>query len=286
MNAPDTLNRVLEPIQADGSMTGRSNDRRQEITPQLLLKAYSCGLFPMAELADDPELFWVEPEMRGVIPLDRFHVPRSLAKVVRSGRFELRRDTAFEEVMAECAAATADRPSTWINSTIRRLYSDLFHLGHAHTVEAWRDDRLVGGLYGVSLGAAFFGESMFSRETDASKVCLVHLVDHLRERRLPAAGHAIHHRAPQAFRRGRRSAAHLRLAARRSARGPGRTILTLRAPGPSSGSSCRLIRKVTALVGTPPRFRRCMFRSRRLKQRETNHANQENAPPLRSHTSS
>ena len=163
-------------------MTGRSSNHRQEITPQLLLKAYSCGLFPMAESAGDPELFWVEPEVRGVIPLDEFHVPRSLAKVVRSRRFELRRDTAFEDVMAGCAAATPDRPSTWINTTIRRLYTDLFHLGHAHTVEAWRDGRLVGGLYGVSLGAAFFGESMFSRETNASKVCLVHLVGHLRER--------------------------------------------------------------------------------------------------------
>lgn len=163
-------------------MTGRSNNRRQEITPQLLLKAYSCGLFPMAESADDPELFWVEPELRGVIPLDRFHVPRSLAKVVRSGRFEVRMDSAFADVMDGCAAATADRPSTWINATIRRLYNDLFRLGHAHTVEAWRDNRLVGGLYGVSLGAAFFGESMFTRETDASKVCLVHLVNHLKQR--------------------------------------------------------------------------------------------------------
>jgi len=162
-------------------MTGRSS-RRQDITPQLLLKAYGCGLFPMAESADDPELFWVEPELRGVIPLNAFHVPRSLAKVVRSGRFDIRFDTAFEAVMTECAAATSDRPSTWINSTILKLYAELHQMGHAHSVEAWRAGKLVGGLYGVSLGAAFFGESMFSRESDASKVCLVHLVNHLKER--------------------------------------------------------------------------------------------------------
>ena len=136
----------------------------------------------MAESADDPELFWVEPEMRGVIPLDGFHVPRSLAKVIRSKRFEIRTDTAFDDVMTECAASTPDRPSTWINATIRRLYADLFRLGHAHTVEAWREGRMVGGLYGVSLGSAFFGESMFSREANASKVCLAFLVGHLKER--------------------------------------------------------------------------------------------------------
>ena len=181
MIASDDLHRFLEASQAGDGMTDRGN-RKQEITPQLLLKAYSCGLFPMAESADDPELFWVEPEMRGVIPLNSFHVPRSLAKVMRSGRFEMRIDTAFEDVMRGCAAATPDRPSTWINSTIFRLYTDLFHLGHAHSVEAWRNGQLVGGLYGVSLGAAFFGESMFSRETNASKVCLVHLVGHLKER--------------------------------------------------------------------------------------------------------
>lgn len=162
-------------------MSGR-NEGRTGITPQLLLKAYSCGLFPMAESADDPEIFWVEPEMRGIIPLDDFHVPRSLAKVVRQRRFDIRFDTAFPAIIDECAAVSRTRPSTWINGTIRQLYVDLFHLGHAHSVEAWRDGRLVGGLYGVSLGAAFFGESMFSRETDASKVCLVHLVERLRLR--------------------------------------------------------------------------------------------------------
>ncbi|TPW25864.1 leucyl/phenylalanyl-tRNA--protein transferase [Pararhizobium mangrovi] len=162
-------------------MSGRTT-RKQEITPELVLKAYSCGLFPMAESADDPEIFWIEPELRGVIPLDGFHVPKSLAKVLRRERFDVRRNTAFPAVIDACAEATEDRDSTWINSVIRRLYVELHTLGYAHSIEAWREGQLVGGLYGVSLGAAFFGESMFSRETDASKVCLVRLVEHLRER--------------------------------------------------------------------------------------------------------
>ncbi|MBY4607175.1 leucyl/phenylalanyl-tRNA--protein transferase [Rhizobium sp. 9T] len=152
------------------------------ITPDILLRAYSIGLFPMAESADDPEIFWVEPEMRGVLPLNRFHVSKSLAKTVRRHPFEIRFDHAFESVIAACAEETSGRPSTWINQTIRSLYSTLFDMGHAHTVEAWHGDELVGGLYGVSLGSAFFGESMFSRRTNASKICLVHLVDRLRER--------------------------------------------------------------------------------------------------------
>jgi len=152
------------------------------ITPDILLSAYSIGLFPMAESADDPEIFWVEPELRGVLPLDHFHVSKSLAKTVRKNSFEIRFDHAFDEVIAACAEETSGRPSTWINKTIRSLYSTLFDMGHAHTVEAWEGDELVGGLYGVSLGSAFFGESMFSRRTDASKICLVHLVDRLRER--------------------------------------------------------------------------------------------------------
>ncbi|AUW42150.1 leucyl/phenylalanyl-tRNA--protein transferase [Rhizobium leguminosarum] len=152
------------------------------ITPEILLRAYSIGLFPMAESADDPEIFWVEPELRGVLPLDHFHVSKSLAKTVRKKSFEIRFDHAFDEVIAACAEETSGRPSTWINRTIRSLYSTLFDMGHAHTVEAWEGDELVGGLYGVSLGSAFFGESMFSRRTDASKICLVHLVDRLRER--------------------------------------------------------------------------------------------------------
>ncbi|NNU66378.1 MULTISPECIES: leucyl/phenylalanyl-tRNA--protein transferase [unclassified Rhizobium] len=152
------------------------------ITPDILLRAYSIGLFPMAESADDPEIFWVEPELRGVLPFDHFHVSKSLAKTVRKNPFEIRFDHAFDQVIAACAEETSGRPSTWINRTIRSLYSTLFDMGHAHTVEAWENDELVGGLYGVSLGSAFFGESMFSRRTDASKICLVHLVDRLRER--------------------------------------------------------------------------------------------------------
>jgi leucyl/phenylalanyl-tRNA---protein transferase len=152
------------------------------ITPDMLLRAYSIGLFPMAESADDPEIFWVEPEMRGIIPLDAFHLSRSLAKTIRRKPFEIRFDTAFELIVEKCGEAAPDRPSTWINGTIRKLYSALFDMGHAHTVEAWSGDELVGGLYGVSLGAAFFGESMFSRRTDASKICLAYLVERLSAR--------------------------------------------------------------------------------------------------------
>ena len=162
-------------------MAGRRS-RNTEITPELLLRAYSIGLFPMADSADDPELFWVEPDMRGVIPLDGFHVSRSLAKTIRRKPFDIRFDTAFDAVLAACAEPAPDRPSTWINGKIRSLYSTLHRMGHAHSVEAWEGETLVGGLYGVSLGAAFFGESMFSRRTDASKICLVHLVERLREK--------------------------------------------------------------------------------------------------------
>ena len=160
-------------------MAGRRG-RHPEITPELLLRAYSIGLFPMADSADDPELFWVEPDIRGVIPLDAFHVSRSLAKTIRRNPFDIRYDTAFDAVVAACAAAAPDRPSTWINAKIKSLYGTLHRMGHAHSVEAWAGGELVGGLYGVSLGAAFFGESMFSRRTDASKICLVHLVERLK----------------------------------------------------------------------------------------------------------
>ncbi|MGQ8634494.1 leucyl/phenylalanyl-tRNA--protein transferase [Agrobacterium sp. DKPNP3] len=160
-------------------MAGRRS-RNNDITVDILLRAYSAGLFPMADSADDPELFWVEPEIRGIIPLDDFHVSKSLAKAMRKKPFNIRFDTAFEAVMAGCAAEAPDRPSTWINATIRKLYTELHQIGHAHSVEAWEGDELVGGLYGVSLGAAFFGESMFSRRTNASKICLVHLVERLR----------------------------------------------------------------------------------------------------------
>jgi leucyl/phenylalanyl-tRNA---protein transferase len=161
-------------------MAGRRGRYYPAITPDILLRAYSIGLFPMAESADDPEIFWVEPEMRGVIPLDDFHISKSLAKTVRKSPFEIRFDSAFEDVMKLCAEPAPDRPSTWINTTILKLYRELHEMGHAHSVEAWDGDDLIGGLYGVSLGAAFFGESMFSRRTDASKICLVHLVERLR----------------------------------------------------------------------------------------------------------
>jgi leucyl/phenylalanyl-tRNA--protein transferase len=150
------------------------------LTPDILLRAYAAGVFPMAESADDPELFWVDPRRRGILPLDAFHVPRRLRRVVRRRPFEIRCNSAFEAVLRGCAEATEKRPNTWINEEIVRLYCGLFARGAAHSVECWQADDLVGGLYGVSIGAAFFGESMFSRAPDASKVALVHLVARLR----------------------------------------------------------------------------------------------------------
>jgi leucyl/phenylalanyl-tRNA--protein transferase len=153
---------------------------QDEITTDILLRAYSIGLFPMAEDADDPSLFWVEPIERGVFPLDGLIVSKSLAKTVRSDAFEVRIDTAFDAVIEGCAAPAAGRTNTWINQRIRQLYGALFRQGHVHTVEVYKDGALVGGLYGLHIGAAFFGESMFHRERDASKVALVHLVARLR----------------------------------------------------------------------------------------------------------
>lgn len=150
-----------------------------EITPQVLLNAYSCGIFPMAESADDPALYWIEPEARGVLPLDSVHVPKRLARTIRAGQFEVRIDSDFDAVIDGCAASRPGRRSTWINVRIRQLYGTLFRQGHCHTVETWSNGRIVGGLYGVALGGAFFGESMFSTETDASKVALVYLVARL-----------------------------------------------------------------------------------------------------------
>lgn len=147
-----------------------------EITPDILLRAYSIGLFPMAESREADALFWVEPEQRGVFPLDGLAISRSLAKTVRSDRFEVRANRDFDAVIDACA----DRENTWINAEIRRLYRELFARGHAHSVEAYESGQLVGGLYGVSLGGAFFGESMFHETRDASKVALVHLVARLR----------------------------------------------------------------------------------------------------------
>ncbi|WP_295556474.1 leucyl/phenylalanyl-tRNA--protein transferase [uncultured Hyphomicrobium sp.] len=150
-----------------------------EITPQVLLKAYSCGIFPMAESADDPALYWIEPQHRGILPLSAMHVPKRLAKTVRQGVLRVSIDTDYEGVIEGCAAERAGRRSTWINARIRGLYRDLFRLGHCHTVEVWEGERLVGGLYGVALGGVFFGESMFSYVRDASKIALVHLAGRL-----------------------------------------------------------------------------------------------------------
>jgi leucyl/phenylalanyl-tRNA--protein transferase len=149
------------------------------LTPEILLRAYAEGLFPMAERRADPTLYWVSPEKRGIIPLDTFHVPRRLARTLRAGTFTVTADQAFAEVMGACAAPAPGREETWINSEILRLYTALHTGGHAHSIECWQAGKLVGGLYGVRLGAAFFGESMFSRARDASKVALVHLVDGL-----------------------------------------------------------------------------------------------------------
>lgn len=150
-----------------------------EITPDILLRAYAAGVFPMAESADDPGIFWVEPRERGIVPLDGFHVGRRLSRTVRSDAFTIDFDRDFEGVIAGCAEPAPDREKTWINKRIHDLYGELFRLGHCHTVEAYLDGELVGGLYGVDLGGAFFGESMFHRVRDASKVALVHLVARL-----------------------------------------------------------------------------------------------------------
>lgn len=148
--------------------------------PEQLLACYARGVFPMGEARDDPRVFLVEPDQRGVIPLDRFHIPSRLRRTMRGEPFQVRANTAFAAVVDACAAPTAGREDTWINGPIRRLYLALHAMGRAHSIECWREERLVGGLYGVSLGGAFFGESMFSRATDASKVALVHLVARLR----------------------------------------------------------------------------------------------------------
>ena len=146
-----------------------------EITPQVLLKAYACGIFPMAESADDPALYWIEPQQRGILLLDRVHTPKRLARTIRQGVYDIRIDSDFEGVIDGCAASRSGRRTTWINRKIRGLYRDLFEAGYCHTVEAWAGGRLVGGLYGVALNGAYFGESMFSTGRDASKVALVYL---------------------------------------------------------------------------------------------------------------
>ncbi|MGD0315102.1 MAG: leucyl/phenylalanyl-tRNA--protein transferase [Xanthobacteraceae bacterium] len=151
-----------------------------DITPEVLLKAYACGIFPMAESAEDPALYWIEPERRGIIPLDRFHVPNRLARTVRSNRFTVAVDRDFDAVLDGCSQPMPGRTRTWINARIRNLYRRLHERGDCHTVEVYEGGALVGGLYGVSLGRAFFGESMFHRARDASKVALVHLVARLK----------------------------------------------------------------------------------------------------------
>ena len=145
-----------------------------------LIDCYRRGVFPMADAREDERVYLIDPPARGVIPLDAFHLPRRLARTVRAEAFEVRVDTVFAEVVAQCAAARPGRTETWINAPIQALYAELFARGLAHSIETWRDGRLAGGLYGVSLGGAFFGESMFSVEREASKVALVHLVARLR----------------------------------------------------------------------------------------------------------
>ncbi len=154
--------------------------RSFDITPELMLRAYQAGLFPMAESRHGEKLYWLDPEQRGILPLDGFHLPRRLRRTVLGGQFAVTADRAFPAVIAGCAEQAPGRDDTWINDDIERLFVALHRQGHAHSVETWQDGVLVGGLYGVSLGGAFFGESMFSRARDASKVALVHLLARLR----------------------------------------------------------------------------------------------------------
>lgn len=154
--------------------------RSLQVTPELMLRAYRAGLFPMAETRRGERLYWLDPEFRGVLPLDRFHLPHRLARTVLHGRFIVTADANFPAVIAGCARRRAGREDTWINSEIETLFNELARRGHAHSIECWHEGLLVGGLYGVAIGGAFFGESMFSLITDASKVALVHLVARLR----------------------------------------------------------------------------------------------------------
>jgi leucyl/phenylalanyl-tRNA---protein transferase len=172
----------LQPWSAPPDETRMANRETGfiEITPEVLLKAYACGIFPMAESADDPALYWIEPELRGVIPLERFHMPARLARTVRSDRFTVTVDRNFDAVLEGCAEPRPGRPRTWINERIRALYRKLYERRHCHSLEVYEGEDLVGGLYGVTLGRAFFGESMFHRARDASKVALVHLVARLK----------------------------------------------------------------------------------------------------------
>jgi leucyl/phenylalanyl-tRNA---protein transferase len=154
--------------------------RSFEITPELMLRAYRAGLFPMAETRRGERVYWLDPEQRGILPLDDFHLPRRLRRTAIAGPYEVAVDRDFAGVIAGCAAAAPGREDTWINTEIERLFGELHRQGHAHSVESWHDGKLAGGLYGVVLGGVFFGESMFTRARDASKVALVHLVARLR----------------------------------------------------------------------------------------------------------
>lgn len=156
------------------------SDHQEEITAEILLEAYRQGVFPMADDKEDPRLYWYRPEERGILPLDDFHLSRRLARTVLADQYDVKVDTDFLAVIDACAHPTPQREQTWINQPIRTLFFELFQLGHAHTVEVWDKDQLVGGLYGLAIGQAFFGESMFSRKTDTSKIALVHLVARLR----------------------------------------------------------------------------------------------------------
>lgn len=157
-----------------------STRSKTHLTPEMVLRAYALGVFPMAESRYDPEIYWVDPKRRGILPLENFHLSHSLRKTLRKKLFDVRCDYDFAAVIDGCAEAGPGRMDTWINPAIRRVCLELFQMGLAHSVEAWRDGELVGGLYGIALGGAFFGESMFSRETDASKAALAHLVLRLR----------------------------------------------------------------------------------------------------------
>ncbi|MGV8830896.1 MAG: leucyl/phenylalanyl-tRNA--protein transferase [Devosia sp.] len=160
-------------------MTRRQDPFELDITPELIIRAYRAGIFPMSEDAEDEDLFWVSPELRGIIPLDGFRLSTSLRKAIRKSGFVVKVDSDFEAVIEACATVGADRDTTWINRTIREVYGELFQRGVAHTVEVWDGSDLVGGLYGLAIGGAFFGESMFHRRTNASKMAMAHLVERL-----------------------------------------------------------------------------------------------------------
>lgn len=160
-------------------MARRTDPFAVDLTPELILRAYRAGIFPMAEDAEDSDIFWVSPDLRGIIPLDGFHASKSLRKAMRRSGWDIRVDTDWEGIIHGCATVGQDRETTWINATIRLVYGELFERGIAHTVEVWDGSELIGGLYGLAIGAAFFGESMFHRRTDASKMAMAHLVDRL-----------------------------------------------------------------------------------------------------------